>query len=73
VLLEISGRKGHSLTNGHVARLALEHGAKLSFGSDGHTPGDYPTREVAMGVLLGAGLDEAQADEALANNEAFFT
>lgn len=72
VLLEISGRKGHSLTNGHVARLALAHGAKLSFGSDGHAPGDYPTRGMAERILLGAGLDAEQATEVLRNNEAFF-
>jgi len=29
IFLEISSRKGHCLSNGHVARLALEHGAKL--------------------------------------------
>ncbi len=73
VLLEISGRKGHSLTNGHVARLALEHGARLSFGSDGHAPGDYPTRETAETVLRAAGLTTEQAAQVMANNAGFFT
>jgi histidinol phosphatase-like PHP family hydrolase len=72
VLLEISGRKGHSLTNGHVARLAAERGAVLSFGSDGHAPGDYPTRETALRILRGAGLTEDQSAEVLANNARFF-
>jgi putative hydrolase len=72
VLLELSGRKGHSLTNGHVARLAFEKGALLSFGSDGHAPGDYPTRETALGILRGAGLTDSQAVEVLANNARFF-
>jgi len=29
ILLEITARKGHSLTNGHVAKLAKKHGAAL--------------------------------------------
>ncbi len=56
VLLEISGRKGHSLANGHVARTALTHGAGLTFGSDTHMPGDLGGFAMAEKVLLGAGL-----------------
>jgi histidinol phosphatase-like PHP family hydrolase len=72
VRLEISGRKGHCFTNGHVARLALEHGATLSFGSDGHAPGDYPTRARATEILRGAGLTEEQAEQVFANNARVF-
>jgi histidinol phosphatase-like PHP family hydrolase len=72
VLLEISGRKGHCLTNGHVARLALERGAGLSFGSDGHAPGDYPTREQAERIARGAGLSVDQVGDVFDNNERFF-
>jgi len=72
VRLEISGRKGHCFTNGHVARLALQNGAKLSFGSDGHQPGDYPSRERALQILRSAGLDLKQAEGVLANNAALF-
>ncbi len=73
VLLEVSARKGHSLTNGHVARLALACGAALSFGSDGHAPGDYPTREFAGKVLRGAGLSCEQEEQVLQNGAAFFS
>lgn len=72
VLLEISARKGHSLTNGHVARLAMECGAKLSFGSDGHAPGDYPTRTQAELIARGAGLTEEQIAQVFRNGEALF-
>ncbi len=72
VRLEISGRKGHSLTNGHVAKRALHHGTRLSFGSDGHAPGDYPGEEMAINILKGAGLTQGQADEVLAANAEFF-
>ncbi|MGB9668146.1 MAG: histidinol phosphate phosphatase domain-containing protein [Thermosulfidibacteraceae bacterium] len=65
VYLEISGRKGHSLTNGHVAKLALKHGAKLSFGSDTHSPQDIPTPEFIERILLGAGIEVEKIKEIL--------
>ncbi len=55
-LLELSGRKGHSLTNGHVARMAKAVGAKLAVNADAHGPGDFLTSEMAETVALGAGL-----------------
>ncbi|NBB94424.1 MAG: histidinol phosphate phosphatase domain-containing protein [Planctomycetes bacterium] len=59
VRLEISGKAGHSLSNGHVAKLATALGATLIFGSDGHTPSQMPMRDFAEDVCLAAGLDEA--------------
>ena len=72
VLLELSGRKGHCLTNGHVARLAREAGAALSFGSDGHEPGEYPDRAMAEQILLGTGLSPEQVEQVFKNNARFF-
>ena len=72
VMLEISGRKGHSLTNGHVARLAAQHGAGLVFGSDGHAPGDYPSRQEAEAIARGAGLTDEQIAEMFRNAARFF-
>ena len=63
IFLELSGRKGHSLTNGHVAALALKHGAKLAVNADAHGPGDFLTPEMAQAVALGAGLSQAQYDK----------
>ncbi len=60
IFLELSGRKGHSLSNGHVAKLALVHGAPLIINSDGHSPGDFMTSEFARKVGMGAGLSETQ-------------
>jgi putative hydrolase len=54
--LELSGRKGHSFTNGHVARLAKTLGAKLIINSDAHAPEDFMSAERARKVGLGAGL-----------------
>jgi len=56
VLLELSGRKGHSLTNGYVAALAKKHDAKLAVNADAHGPGDFLTAKMAELVALGAGL-----------------
>jgi putative hydrolase len=56
VFLEISARKGHSLTNGHVAKLALEAGAYLVLNSDGHAPGDFLSETLAPRIAQGAGL-----------------
>jgi histidinol phosphatase-like PHP family hydrolase len=56
VYLEISGRKGHSLTNGHVAKIAQETGTMLVVNADAHGPGDFLTAEMAETVALGAGI-----------------
>jgi len=60
IFLELSGRKGHCLTNGHVARIAIKTGAKLAVNADAHEPGDFMTRERAEAVALGAGLSRDQ-------------
>ncbi len=56
ILLELSGRKGHSLTNGHVAKMAREAGARLAVNADAHGPGDFLTAKMAEVVAQGAGL-----------------
>lgn len=58
ILLEISARKGHSLTNGHVARLAVKAGAKLVINTDSHDPSDFIGSNQAVKVVCGAGLTE---------------
>ena len=56
IFLEITARKGHSLTNGHVARLALETGASMLLNSDAHAPGDFLNEALAPKITQGAGL-----------------
>lgn len=63
VFIELSGRKGHSLTNGHVAKMALKFGAKLVVNADAHAPGDFLTAEMARMVALGAGLTEEEYEQ----------
>jgi len=58
VYLEISGRKGHCFTNGHVAKIASETGAKLLLNSDAHSPEDLMSRDFAEKIVQGAGLSD---------------
>ena len=56
IFLEVSGRKGHGLSNGHVVKTASEAGASIILDSDAHEPEDLMTREYAEKVALGSGL-----------------
>jgi putative hydrolase len=67
VFLEITTRKGHSLTNGHVAALARRFGAKLVINNDAHAPDDLVSQERRKKVALGAGLSQEEYLQAEAN------
>lgn len=69
ICLEITTRKGHSLTNGHVARMALGAGARLVVNNDAHAPGDLVSLEMARKVALGAGLTDEQFQQCRRNSE----
>lgn len=56
VCLEITSRLGHNITNGHVARIALEAGAKMVVDTDAHSPDDLIDSERAVEIAMGAGL-----------------
>jgi putative hydrolase len=68
VCLEITSRKGHSLSNGHVARVAIAAGAALVIDTDTHEPGDLITDEFAESILLGAGLNKERIEEVFRNS-----
>jgi len=59
IFLEISARKGHSLTNGHVAMLASKSGAPLVINTDSHGHHDLIDEKMAIKIVIGAGLTEA--------------
>jgi putative hydrolase len=69
ILLEISGRKGHSFTNGHVAQVAQAAGAGLILNSDAHGPGDLLSREMREKIALGAGLEQKGFQQMVRNGE----
>ena len=66
--LEISARKGHSLTNGHVAAMARAAGAKMVLDTDTHTPSDMIDQTFARAVARGAGLNDAEIEAATVAN-----
>jgi histidinol phosphatase-like PHP family hydrolase len=61
VCLEITARRGHCLTNGHVARIAVKTGARMVYNTDAHSPGDFTRWDTALKIVRGAGLSEAEA------------
>lgn len=69
VFLEISTRKGHSLTNGHVAMLARKCGAKLVLNTDSHSPDDLTDRDMARIIAAGAGLNNDEIAVMFRNSE----
>lgn len=68
VFLEITRRRGHNITNGHVANIAREAGADLLVNTDGHASGDLLTPEFATAVARGAGLTEREIIRTLQHN-----
>lgn len=68
VFLEISCREGHSLSNGLVAKLSLEHGAKMIVDTDAHQTGDLLTEEFARTVAVAAGIPESELETILLGN-----
>ena len=68
VYLEVSARKGHSLTNGHVVKVAREAGAYTVLDSDAHEPEDLLTVEITHKIAKGAGLTDEDAHALLQVN-----
>jgi len=69
VYLELTSRKGHSLANGHVAKLAHRMGAPMILNSDAHGPGDIWPIGRLHEIVVGAGLTEADYHTLLRNAE----
>ncbi len=69
IYLEISSRKGHSLTNGWLARLATKWGAKLILNTDTHRVEDLITEERARKILQGAGLSYREIESVMRNSQ----
>jgi|LSQX01.2.fsa_nt_gb putative hydrolase len=65
MIVEITGRKGHCLTNGHVAQTCREAGALMVVDTDTHAYNNLITLDEARQVALGAGLTAAEAEAAV--------
>lgn len=69
VTLEITSRKGHSLSNGYVAKEAMRFGVPLCINTDAHSPSDLITREVAIKILNASGIEENRIDLIFENSK----
>lgn len=70
IFLEITTRRGHSLTNGHVLKTARQCGAKLILNTDTHSPEDIISRDQAEKIARGAGMTEDEV-AAIFKNSAY--
>jgi putative hydrolase len=68
ICLEISARKGHSLTNGHVVRMARQAKARLVLNTDGHSPHDLISKDFAHSVGAGAGMTDQEIQNMFQNS-----
>src|SRR4030067_2387452 len=62
VVLEITSRKGHSLSNGYVAKEAMKFGVPLCINTDAHSPSDLITKEMAVRILYASGIEGNRID-----------
>jgi histidinol phosphatase-like PHP family hydrolase len=69
VYLEISTRKGHSLTNGHVLAMARRCGASLVLNTDSHGPQDLVPKAMAAKIATGAGMTAEETGRMFENSE----
>jgi len=65
ILIEITGRSWHNITNGHVVGVARAAKAKMVVNSDAHGPRDLMDEKTAMKVAIGAGMTSKEAKEAV--------
>lgn len=68
IFLEITTRRGHSLTNGHVVKTARQCGAKLVLNTDTHSPDDIVSRDQAQNIARGGGMSEDEIAAMLGNS-----
>ena len=65
VILEVTGRAGHNITNGHVVNMARAVGAKMVIDSDTHQPENLMDEAAARVVARGAGMTQEETELAI--------
>ena len=68
IFLEITTRRGHSLTNGHVFKTACRSGAKLVLNTDTHSPEDIVSLAQAQQIARGAGMNDDEVTAMFKNS-----
>jgi putative hydrolase len=69
--LEITARRGHCVSNPHVAEKALKIGAKLILETDSHSPENIISRDDLLAVGINAGLKQSDIDTIYKNIATF--
>jgi len=72
VYIEITGRKGHSLTNGIVAKVGSEAGVRFLINSDAHNHSDLFQSGFQSKVGIGSGLQPNEVENILTKNSKDF-
>ncbi|WP_048059159.1 histidinol phosphate phosphatase domain-containing protein [Methanococcus vannielii] len=65
IFFEITSRKGHSLTNGHVLNISRALNIPTLINTDTHAPSDLITYEFARKVGIGSGMTSKELNESL--------
>jgi histidinol phosphatase-like PHP family hydrolase len=68
IYIELSARKGHCLTNGHVVKIAKMAEAKMVLNTDLHEPTEFISQEQAFQIALGSGLNDLEALKVIKEN-----
>ncbi len=66
--IEISARKGHSLSNGHIVRLWYEYGFPLVLDTDTHSPENLIDDAFAERLIISAGVKPEDVKKVLDNS-----
>jgi histidinol phosphatase-like PHP family hydrolase len=69
IYLEITTRKGHSLSNGHVVQMARKFKANLILNNDAHVPADFVSSKMAAKIARGAGLNDDEISVMFENSK----
>ena len=68
IYVEISARRGHSLSNGHIVRLWYEYGFPVILNTDTHSPEDLIDDEFAKKIIISAGVKVADVNTVIQNS-----
>ena len=69
IFLEITTRRGHAFSNGHVAQLARKFKANLILNNDAHAPADFVSSKMATNIARGAGLNDDEISVMFENSQ----
>lgn len=67
IYLELTSRKGHSISNGHVAKIATQAKAKMVFNTDCHSPDNILDLEIRRNFIKASGLTVKQSEDVMLN------